>query len=52
MNKTQWLWLILGLVYVVFFSWYTSFGGPLSADEIEHYMEKMAQYRIGLWMLD
>ena len=43
MNKTQWLWLILGLVYVVFFSWYTSFGGPLSADEIEHYMEKMAQ---------
>jgi len=31
------LWLVLGVVYAFFFYWYTSFGGPLTSDEIEHY---------------
>lgn len=30
-------WAILGVVYAAFFYWYTSFGGPLSDEEIAHY---------------
>lgn len=30
-------WIVLGALYAAFFSWYTSFAGPLSEDEIEHY---------------
>ena len=37
MTHTRWIWLVLTLVYLVFFSWYTSFGGPLTDDEIAHY---------------
>ncbi len=37
MTRTRWTWLILTLVYLVFFGWYTSFGGPLTEDEIAHY---------------
>jgi hypothetical protein len=32
-------WAILGIVYAAFFYWYTSFGGPLSDEEIAHYTE-------------
>ena len=38
MTSTRWTWAVLLLLYVLFFSWYTSFGGPLSEEEIEHYM--------------
>ena len=31
--------LLLVLAYVSFFAWYTSFSGPLTATEIEHYLE-------------
>ena len=34
-------WLLLATAYVVSFSWYTSFGGPLSQDEIEHYVAQL-----------
>jgi hypothetical protein len=37
MTRTRWIWLILTLVYMFFFGWYTSFGGPLSDEEIAHY---------------
>jgi len=37
MTRTRWIWLILILVYTVFFGWYTSFGGPLTDEEIAHY---------------
>lgn len=37
MNKLNWMWLFLGFLYVAFFSWYTSFGGPLSQKEMDHY---------------
>ena len=30
MNKLNWMWLVLAILYTGFFSWYTSFGGPLS----------------------
>ena len=42
MTKTAWIWLILGAIYLTFFSWYTSFGGPLTDEEIEHYLAKIA----------
>jgi hypothetical protein len=34
---------ILGVLYLSFFSWYTSFGGPLSPEEVEHYVALMAE---------
>ena len=39
MNKLNWMWLFLGFLYAAFFSWYTSFGGPLSQKEMDHYYE-------------
>jgi hypothetical protein len=38
MTRTKWIWAVLIGIFGVFFSWYTSFGGPLSDEEIEHYM--------------
>ena len=43
MTKTKWTWLVCAVVYIAFFSWYTSFGGPLTEEEIDHYMSIMAQ---------
>ncbi len=37
------VWTVLGVLYVVFFSWYTSFGGPLSDEEIERYTALLAE---------
>jgi len=41
MTRTSWIWLILFAIYAAFFSWYTSFGGPLTEEEIEGYLAKM-----------
>ena len=41
MTKTKSLWLGLAIIYGIFFSWYTSFGGPLTDEEIDHYMTVM-----------
>lgn len=38
MTRTRWTWAILAGVYAAFFSWYTSCGGPLSEEEIVHYL--------------
>ncbi|MEQ9519682.1 MAG: hypothetical protein RLN89_09605 [Parvibaculum sp.] len=32
------IWGAPAFLYAVFFSWYTSFGGPLSQEEVEHYI--------------
>lgn len=32
------VWLVPALLYAVFFFWYTSFGGPLTQEEVERYM--------------
>ena len=47
MTAAKWTWLICGVVYVVFFSWYTSFGGPLTDEEVEHYLALFAQNNPG-----
>ncbi len=41
MSKTGWLWVVLLGLYGAFFSWYTSFGGPLTPEEIAHHMERI-----------
>jgi hypothetical protein len=38
MTGIRLLWTLLALVYAAFFFWYTSFGGPLSEEEISRYM--------------
>ena len=38
MTRTRWIWLTAAVLYTAFFSWYTSFGGPLSEQEIDKYM--------------
>jgi len=38
LTATKWSWLIIAVIYAAFFSWYTSFKGPLTPTEIEHYM--------------
>jgi hypothetical protein len=37
------VWLIPALLYAVFFFWYTSFGGPLTQEEVEHYMSAFGE---------
>ena len=34
----RWIWLAIAVIYGAFFYWYTSFGGPLTDEEIERYM--------------
>ena len=41
MTRTQWIWLVSIGLYVAFFSWYTSFGGPLTDEEIAHYIAQV-----------
>ena len=36
-------WIVLGLLYGVFFFWYTSFGGPLTDEEIAYYESVLLQ---------
>lgn len=41
MTRTRWIWLGLAVVWAAFFAWYTSFGGPLTDEEIAHYMGRI-----------
>ncbi len=43
MTLTKWTWLILLALYAAFFSWYTSFKGPLTDEEIVHYLALSAE---------
>ena len=42
MTSSQWVWMVLVLVYLAFFSWYTSFEGPLTEAEMARYLELAA----------
>jgi hypothetical protein len=37
------VWVLLIVVWGLFFYWYTSFGGPLSAEEIDRYLARVEQ---------
>ncbi len=37
------VWIFLAFVYVVFFGWYTSFGGPLTAEEIQQFVATLEE---------
>ena len=41
MNRTAWLWLAAVIPYAAFCWWYTNTDGPLSASEIERFVEAM-----------
>ncbi|NRA04196.1 MAG: hypothetical protein HRU00_16510 [Myxococcales bacterium] len=41
MTRTRWIWLVLIGLYAAFFGWYTSFKGPLTQEEIEHYIAQV-----------
>ena len=43
MTTTRWIWAVLIALYAAFFSWYTSFGGPLTDAEIDHYMQILSE---------
>jgi hypothetical protein len=38
MTATHWTWIVIATIWCAFFSWYTSFDGPLTDEEIEHYL--------------
>jgi hypothetical protein len=38
MKTRVWLWLLPGVLYALFWFWYTPLGGPLTVAEIEHYV--------------
>ena len=40
--RPSYVWAVLAIFYLAFFSWYTSFGGPLTAAEIERYISVLA----------
>lgn len=35
------VWIALGIIYGLFFTWYTDLGGKLSADEIQSYISQL-----------
>ena len=37
--KRSWVWLAPALFYLIFFSWYTNLKGPLSPEEINHFVD-------------
>ena len=43
MTRLRWIWLSTALFYGAFFSWYTSFGGPLTEQEIDKYLSYFEQ---------
>lgn len=47
MSRTKFLWLAFAAIYAAFFSWYTSFGGPITAEEQARYMDYFKQGKYG-----
>ena len=43
-TKHTWLWLAPVLFYLIFFSWYTNLKGPLSSEEIDHFVDILEAY--------
>lgn len=43
MPRATTIWTLTVLLYVSFYAWYTGFGGPLSPEEIEMYLERIEQ---------
>jgi len=37
-------WIVLAIVYAAFFSWYTSFEGPFTPEEVETLLEQIAEH--------
>ena len=40
-TKRSWFWLAPALFYLIFFGWYTNLKGPLSLEEINHFVDTL-----------
>jgi len=47
MSRTKWLWAGLAVLYAGFFVWYTPLKGPLTHEEIAHYLATFEKMRGG-----
>ncbi len=47
MTRRRKLWLLSGLLYALFVSWYTDFGGPLTEAEIQDFIAKTQDIDLG-----
>ena len=43
MPRAATIWTLTAFSYAIFYTWYTGFGGPLSPEEIEMYLERIEQ---------
>ena len=43
MSRTATIWFLTVFAYALFYAWYTGFAGPLSAEEIEIYLTRIAE---------
>ena len=43
MTASRVTWIVLATLYGLFFGWYTSCAGPLSAEEVEHYLRLLEE---------
>ena len=43
MPRTATIWFLTVFAYALFYAWYTGFAGPLSAEEIEIYLTRIAE---------
>ena len=50
--KRLYFWLIAGVLYVAFFSWYTSFEGPMRDDEINEVLQRVELEPTGVMTTD
>lgn len=41
MNSRLKMWLLSAVIYTLFVFWYTDFGGPMSATEVDNWLKKM-----------
>ena len=39
MSTTIWIWGTAGVLYLVFLAWYVNWSGPITADEVDSYMD-------------
>ena len=43
MTASKWIWLLMGIIYATFFTWYTSFDGPITQEEMERYLDSASR---------
>jgi hypothetical protein len=52
MIRPSLIWSVVAVVYIGFFAWYTGVRGPLTPDEIDYYMARLAERNVDLGRRD